>query len=133
MGQSYKKPRKLNFVSILVILVLFSIVYSVIQFGPPYWRKWKSKEILSECTSKIYVKRFVPTDTLSPFLEKVQQEAMKKLRSIGIEDPGLKVNLHKDDEEIMAEAEYVERIKHPLIGKYTNLRFRPFNVVEIDR
>jgi hypothetical protein len=133
MRQSYKKPRKLNFVSVLVILILLSLFYVLIQFGPPYWRKWKAKEALSESASKVYGKRYVSDEAAAPFLEQVQQQTMAKLRDFGIEDPDLKVNVIKDSEEITVEAEYMERIKHPLIGKYTNLRFRPFHTLEVDR
>ena len=51
VGTSYKRPSKINVVSVLVILVLLAGLYSLIQFGPPYWRKWKVKEILSSSAS----------------------------------------------------------------------------------
>jgi len=126
---SYKQPRKLNFVSMLFLLAGLAGVYSLIQFGPPYWRKWKVKEVLSEAANKVYPKRM---NTDGEFVRQTEKVTVREIRAAGVEDPGLRVEIRLEPRvRITALAEYDEVIRHPLVGKSTTLHFRPREEVPI--
>lgn len=45
---NYKSPRRVNWVTILVLLILLGGGYAGWKFGPPYWQGYEVDEILSE-------------------------------------------------------------------------------------
>jgi hypothetical protein len=125
MRQRYSQPRKINFVSILVWLFLGALVYSGVQFGPPYYRSFKAKEVLSEAAASIYPKRMLTGSDEIELLAQVEQRAASKMKEIGVLDPGLRVIARKTSSEITVEAHYGELVKHPFITRTTRLGFDP--------
>jgi hypothetical protein len=129
MGRvSYKKPRKFNFVTFLLLLLLAAAAYVAIKFGPPYYRKWKAKGPLSTAANSVYPKRNFPEESLQAFFDKLKGQVTAELRAIGITDPGLKVyvNMNRAGKEVTVTADYQEHITHPFYGTMS-LRFRPYN------
>jgi hypothetical protein len=124
MAQRYDKPRRINAVSVVVFLMIAAALYAGVQFGPPYYRKWKSSGILSEAANKVYPKRRFSADA-SEFLEKVRGETASQLRELGIGDPGLRILVEMSPARVSVTAEYVEIIKHPFVGRITTLSFAP--------
>jgi hypothetical protein len=128
---AYKQPRKINWVSFLFILVGIGLIYGLVQFGPPYYRKWKVKGVLAESANKLFPRRRqVKTGIAEEFLEKVKQDTRKAIREIGVEDPSIKVNVTVEDKEVSVSVDYTERINHPFVTKDTVLHFRPSNSVQ---
>ena len=125
MAQQYKKPRRINAVSVIIFLVLAAAAYAAVQFGPPHYRKWKASGILSEAANKVYPKRMVAPDAVADFVEKIRTETAAQLRELGIADPGLRVTINLNPKRISVGVEYVEIIKHPFVGKITTLSFAP--------
>jgi hypothetical protein len=124
--KGYKKPRRFNLVSFLLIVAAIAAIYCVFQFGPPYWRKWKVKEVLSNNASRLYPKRLlVVAGTANELVEEIRKRTADDLRSAGVEDPGLRVNITVANGQIVVSADYRERIRHPFVGKSTTLRFHP--------
>lgn len=128
MGR-YKKPRKLNFVSFLLILAALGAGYAGFQFGPHYYHKWKARGILSDAANRCYPKRMSEGIELFDFLQELQNKTTKRLREMGIEDPKMKVKITMGAKEITAQASYVVVIKHPFVDKTTTLYFRPTSSV----
>jgi hypothetical protein len=122
----YKRPRKFNFVTFLLLLILAAVAYVGVKFGPPYYRKWKAKGPLSKAANKVYPKRNLPEENLQIFFEQLKKEVTTELRAIGITDPGLKVYVNKTGTEVTVTADYLEHVTHPFYGTMT-LRFRPYN------
>jgi hypothetical protein len=111
-----------------MLLALAAAVYSVIQFGPVYYRKWKAKGVLSDAVSRAYPRRHsLQTPEGMQFLSKLQDETVQKLRQLGIQDGGMYVRVEKTGKEIRAQAVYTEIVRHPLVNKSTTLHFRPSN------
>lgn len=128
MGR-YKQPRRLNFVSFLLALVLVAAGYSGYQFGPHYYHKWKAKGILSDAANKTYPKRMMDGWELQTFLSELQTKTEKRLKQVGIEDPKLDVKITVRAKEIEAQANYVVIINHPFVKKSTTLYFRPKSTI----
>lgn len=130
--KGYKQPRKFNVVSFLLIVAAIAIVYCLFQFGPPYWRKWKVKEVLSNNAARLYPKRMlIVAGTAAALVEETRKRTADDLRSAGVKDPGLRVNISVANGEIVVSADYRERIRHPFVGKTTTLRFHPRAAVQM--
>lgn len=130
-GTTYKKPRRINIVSFLVVLLLAGAIYGAVQFGPVYYRKWQAKSVVGQCANKVFSKRRVPGEGETAVLEQARAVAMKRLRQLGIKDPDLSLTIDKTDKWVLVKGDYYEVIKHPLINKQTRLHFRPWvRVVE---
>lgn len=130
-GKRYAKPGKLNIVSFVLLAAGISALYSAVQFGPPYYRKWQAKGVLSEAANKLYPKRRLDMNQISGFINGVRKETLEKLHALGIEDTTMTVQISKDANQVGVRAVYSERIVHPLVGKTTILRFRPYNIAQI--
>jgi hypothetical protein len=128
MAQRYDKPRKLNMVSFLLLLMAGAAVYCVVQFGPPYYRKWKAQGVLTDAANKVYPKRMVTES--EQFIGQVREETERELRSLGIKDPALRITVEKSMKQVGVGAEYVEIIHHPVVNKQTTMTFRPHATVE---
>ena len=126
-GTSYKRPSKINFVSVIVTLILLSGLYSLIQFGPPYWRKWKVKEILSSSASQAFKRRRQPDEEV---LNKIREDTVREIHAAGVDDPSVRVTVDINEQQATVTAEYRERINHPLVKKTTTLTFRPHSTAK---
>lgn len=129
---SYKKPRKFNFVSFLMILAAIAVAYVAFQFIPPYYRKWKVKGLLAESVNAMYRRRFITGHAETEYLSQVQNKALNRLRNEGgIQDTALTVRAYKDKNTATVSADYRERITHPFVGKTTVLHFRPWSQISL--
>lgn len=124
---SYKQPRKLNMVSLVVLLGILAGVYAAVQFGPVYARKWKAKEILSESVHQYYTRRRVSGGEEQSYLQGLREKTVAALRAAGIVDPNLMLSFTKSPRlDVTGILEYEEVISHPGVNKITRLRFRPY-------
>jgi hypothetical protein len=126
MAVSYKKPSKINAVSLLFLLIVAGLIYAGVQFGPPYYRNWKARGILAESVNKYYAKRLLNGATEAEFLDQLRKEVESQMRSLGIVDEKLRVFFDKNAKEVGGGAEYEVRVEHPLVKKTTVLYFRPY-------
>ncbi len=122
-SQRYKKPSKVNIVSIVLILGLLAGAYYVIQWGPHYYRKWKAQGVISELTNKLYSKRFVGGDAESQLFADLKREAETRLAELGIREANLQVTMSKTQHEANVSATYMQTIKHWFVDKTTVLTF----------
>lgn len=125
--KGYKKPSKFNFVTLTIVLVLLAVAYVAVQFIPPYWRKYRVKEILANAAAKVYPRRRNPSDEL---LERVRDKTIRQMREVGIDDDGLEVEFQIYPSQVTVVATYRELINHPLVNKTTTLNFRPHNAAK---
>lgn len=129
---AYKKPRKFNFVTFLLLLLAIAMAYVAFQFIPPYYRKWKVKGLLADSVNSMYRRRFITGPAEAEYLSEVQTKALDRLRNEGgIEDKALTVRAYKDKKTATVAADYRERIAHPFVGKTTVLHFRPWSQISL--
>lgn len=120
----YKQPRRLNPVSFMLMLVALAVIYCGVQFGPPYWRKFRVKGVIKDAASRAI---------LHPNLEQLQQQTAERIRAAGVEADAIRVTFKKGGGRVLATAEYVETINHPFVHKITRLSFRPTVEIEDSR
>jgi hypothetical protein len=120
MAGKYDKPSRLNLVSVVFFLLLAGAAYGAIQFGPPYYRRWKAAGVLSESVSKYYADRLKPGDEGQI---RVRTELLAKLKEVGIADPAVQTSFRKAQTAVSIDVTYHEVVKHWFVDKTTTLEF----------
>jgi hypothetical protein len=119
----YQQPRRINIVSLILLLAVGGGIYATVQFGPAYWRMWQVKEILSDTAS-----RFMSNPTLAKgdgrYLSDIRDQAADRVRAL-VRDTKATVSLALEGGEVKVAASYAEVVKHPYVAKITVLRFNP--------
>jgi hypothetical protein len=118
----YKRPKKLNLVSLLLALLGLALLYAGVMAGPCYWRRWQVKRVLDDTAMKIYRFR---RDPHGATFENARSRAAEQIRGLGVRDPSLRIFIEQSPSEIRVGAEYRELIQHPLVDKVTTLNFKP--------
>lgn len=82
----YKRPRKINFVSVSIVAVLAFAAYMLSQYLPLYLRKQEAYRVLDETSSQFagQKNRYLASE---PHLLQLQQRMGNDLRLVGIDDP----------------------------------------------
>jgi hypothetical protein len=112
----YKRPRRLNVVSLLIFGALAAGVYAAVVFGPHYYRSYEVREILGDAASHLAAR---PGQDTYDLRYKVEQ----RIRAAGVEDPAVRVDFDVTEARVTALAEYEVIVEHPLTHRTTTLRF----------
>lgn len=94
---SYKKPRKINFVVIAILLALIVGVYLLIVYLPVYMRKSEALRVLDETSSTFtgQSSRMLADDDQ---VDKLLRDMTAELRIVGVEDPEAEYWIEIDDD-----------------------------------
>ncbi|MCX4246399.1 hypothetical protein [Paraliomyxa miuraensis] len=82
----YKKPRRINVVSVSVVLVLAAGAYALYQWFPLYVKRNEAHRVLQETGSKI-AGRPVIYEEDTKVREELRRTMQRQLVEIGIDDP----------------------------------------------
>lgn len=121
----YGAPRRLNSVTVTLILLLVAGGYWMWRFFPAYFEAWSVDHILKEAASQVYQANRLAepqrTETLTELINKAKRDIQTKA---GVTDPDLVVNLDIDEARAVVSAEYRVIVTHPLVTKTTRLAFK---------
>ena len=109
----YKKPRRINVVSVTLTLVAIVAGYLVYQYLPIFLKKQEAMRVLDETASTFSGSRArYLADTQS--MEDLKRKMKLELRLIGIDDPHYEtwIELNEDNHVLFGVA-YVERVEWP--------------------
>jgi hypothetical protein len=92
----YKRPSRINIVSVSLLLIAAFIAYLAAQYLPLYLRKQEAYRILDETSSQFagQKNRYLASP---PHLEQLSQRMANDLRRIGISDPEMEHWIEIDD------------------------------------
>ena len=119
----YKSPRRVNWVSILVILVLLGGAYAGWKFAPQYWQSYKVDEILSE-----YKNVAAELSDLNPAYrpereQKIVNDLYLRVQALGITDtPDQPLEVGFGPNYSHLYVKYQKVVSHPF-GKKTRMNF----------
>jgi hypothetical protein len=120
----YKQPRRLNSVTIVLLIGMVAAGYWFWRFFPAYFDAWTVDHILKEAASKVYranrMREPERTQELNGLLDKARSEMQHKA---SVNDPELLVNLDFDGNNATLTADYRVVITHPVISRTTLLHF----------
>lgn len=108
----YKKPRKLNVVSVTLALVLGLAAYLTYQYLPLYLKKQETYRVLEE-TGSTFAGRKSRYLASSDRMESLRRKMEAQLRQIGVSDPQLETWIEVDEPEVIFGAIYSEWIEWP--------------------
>ena len=92
----YKKPRKINAVSISLAFVAFVLGWVVYQYLPATLLKQEAYRVLDETASKFAHRKSLYL-TSKPDLAKLRGKMNSQLRLVGIKDPAMESWIEIDD------------------------------------
>lgn len=124
---NYKKPRSINPVSILMLLLVVGGVYASLRFGPVYWNRWKVDQILAEgAVQATNIATLNPTAQRSRD-EQIVAEVVARIGERGIttdalDADGNELTVYFDEDYAKLVADWTVVVKHP-VGKPTTLHF----------
>ena len=121
----WKRPRKLNGVTITLIVLAIAGGYWLWRFFPVYFDGWTVDHILKETAAAVYranrLREPERTDTLKELVDKAKSDIIRKAN---VTDPDLRVDLEIEAEKATVSAEYKAIVTHPSTSKTTTLHFK---------
>lgn len=125
----YKKPRRINWVSILVIAALLGAGYSGWKFVPVYWKRGQVDGVLQDAKLRASDLHLMNSDPGKQYAEanKILNETVNRIVALGIntipvEQGGNGLVVYYDQGYAAIHAKYTVVVKH-LLGKTTTFRF----------
>ena len=121
----YTAPKRLNSVTVVMLLILAGVGYWIWRFFPFYFDGWSVDHILKETASAIYKANRLTepgrTETLRELVEKAKLDIQKKAN---VTDPELVVGLEIEGIHAWVTADYHVTVTHPGISRTTTLHFQ---------
>jgi hypothetical protein len=110
---TYKKPRRINIVSVTLVLALALAAYAAYQFLPLYFQKQEVYRVLEETSSAFSGKRSLYVEDPSS-RETLRRNMENDIRNIGVDDPELETWIEVDGTEVRFGAVYSKWVEWPL-------------------
>jgi hypothetical protein len=114
-------PRRFNWFTAFLLLVLGTGVYLAWKFFPVYWEAWQVDRILADGAAKAY--------SVSRYREPQRGDAERdlingmraKVVALGVRDPTVTVKLTYEGSQAVMTCDYMVIVQHPVGGKQTKL------------
>jgi hypothetical protein len=131
---TYGQPRRLNTVTIIMILMGLAAGYWIWRFFPAYFDGWNVDHLLKESASKTYrlsrLQEPERTKQLTVLVDKTRADIMKQGN---VTDPDLSVNLNLEGDDVAVSADYNVVITHPLVTRTTTIHFHKSETADIKK
>lgn len=110
---NYKKPRKINAVTVILLLVAIVIVYLTYQYLPLYLTRQEAYRVLDETASTFSGSKnrylAVPDERVA-----LEREMRRKLQQAGVKDPGFETWIEIDSEySVRIGVAYIQTVEWP--------------------
>jgi hypothetical protein len=113
----YRKPRKINVVSVSMLLVLGAIGYVLFALWPVYTLRASVKGELQEVLPRLWKLNLLPDVTSRPELVKMRKELLDRLRKVGVTDKKLELIVERDKKRVALEARFSTEAHFPWLDK----------------
>jgi uncharacterized membrane protein YhiD involved in acid resistance len=121
----YRAPRRLNAVTITLLLIAVGAGYWFWRFFPAYFDAWTVDHALREAANAIYkASRLREPDRSRELREIVNKTRKDIIEKAGVKDPNLEVEIEFDDNTATATANYTVVVTHPGTTRTTTLHFK---------
>jgi hypothetical protein len=117
-------PRRLNAVSITLIVLCLAAAYWLWTFFPAYFNAWTVDHTLKETAAAVYRANLLREPERSTELRALLQKARGEIvHKAGVTDPKLKVNLEITGTSAKLTADYKVIVSHPFVSRKSTLEF----------
>lgn len=126
-GYRFRKPRRINFVSLLLIVGGVLAVYGAVRFAPVYWKRYKVDRALQEAATRSDSISLMNPETQRKLENDALVYVYKEINDLGInttpvEQGGNGLRVYFDPNYARIRAQYTVVVKHPF-GKRTVMKF----------
>jgi hypothetical protein len=121
----YKKPRRLNWVSATMALVLGVLVYLFVAAWPLLTLRSNVKNDLAGALPHLWKLNLLPEGRARPEIVKLRKSITEQLRKTGITDEKLELVVARDKQRVALEARYAAAAVFPWSHRKMVLRFSP--------
>jgi len=119
----YKKPRKINVVSVTLFLCLAAAVYLIVGLWPLITLRGKVKAELADSIPHFWRLNLRPEHYARPEIAKLKKGTMERLRKLGVKDKKLELVMERGKERIAMEARFKASALLPYWEREVELRF----------
>lgn len=121
----YKKPRRLNIVSVSLFLVLCACAYIAAGFWPAYSLRANVKNELEDALPTVWKMNLRPDAVSRPTLTALKKSLLEKLHKMGVKDDKLDVIFQRGKARVGIEARYTSIVEFPGWSKKFVMTFTP--------
>jgi hypothetical protein len=130
----YRQPRRINTVTIVMILVLGAAAYWMWVFFPTYWDAWTVDHELREGASALYKLNNLAEPQRQIEMRKVLKDVQSRaIKRANITDPEFDVEMEIEGDLLILTATYEVKIKHPVGNWITTLKMNRVQKANVKR
>lgn len=113
----YRKPRRINSVSITLACLLALSVYVMVALWPVYTLRASVKGELADALPQLYRLNLRPAATTRVELVKLKKTVQERIAKVGVKDKKLVVNFIRDKKRVKIEARFAVTARWPGLKK----------------
>lgn len=121
----YKKPKRLNPVSLGLVVFLGAIAYVLHSLFPVYTLHADAKGELQALLPRLYKANLMPDNVGRPQIKQIEKDAASALRRVGVKDKDLKVQIFRDKKRVAIEARFMTTATFPGLEKTRDFQLTP--------
>ncbi len=108
----YKKPRRINAVSITLAFVLLVAGYAAYMYLPLYFLQHEAYRVLEETGSKLSNRARFYTDD-GPAREELRRKMQRQIKDVGVQDPNIETWIEFEGKEVRVGVLYSAWVEWP--------------------
>jgi hypothetical protein len=110
-------PRRLNWVTLLLILGVAAGGYWLWKFLPVYYTAWQVDTALSDGTAQAYRIAKLPAGPRSTAKAEIERSVAAKVVALGVTDPKMAVRIDFTEHDAVAECDYKVEVRHAIVDE----------------
>ena len=119
-----KGPSSLNLVSLTMALGLAASAYCAWKFFPVYFMAWQVDHVLADGAARAYpVSKVGDVVARGQSKNRLVEDLRREVVALGVNDPEMTLTLEMDSERVDVTCSYRAVIVHPVVSRFTMLRF----------
>ncbi len=121
----YKKPSRINLVSITMLLIFGAIVYGIVAMWPVVSARSNAKGVLADALPHLWRLNLRPGPTQASELTKLRKSTHEAIVKAGVKDKKLEVIFYKEKNMVKALARFTVRVQFPGTSKIIDVPCSP--------
>jgi hypothetical protein len=121
----YRKPGKINIVSITLLLIVGALVYVGLALWPAVSLRLRVKSELEDVLPNLWRVNLRPEDYARQEILRMKTELLKKLPELGVRDKKLEVVFERGKKRVAIEARFSTTVTFPVLNKVRTFQLAP--------
>jgi hypothetical protein len=121
----YRKPGKINAVSITLLLIVSLIAYVIYSLWPAVTLRLRVKSELEDVLPNFYRVNLRPEDYARVEIARMKKELLAKLPKIGVKDKNVEVIFDRGKKRVGIEARFSTTVTFPVLNKTRTFQLAP--------